>query len=66
MIDCGCACSRILWAQLKFSKIKMCVGAVYYPTEGDVEERVRFWNYLDRVEDRVGNGYRLCVTKDLN
>ena len=31
------------------------------PTEGDGEERKKFWNDLDKVIDRVGNGYRLCV-----
>ena len=37
----------------------------YGPTKGDVEEREKFWNDLDRVADRVGNGYRLCVLQDL-
>ena len=31
------------------------------PTEGDDEKSERFWNEMDKVEDRVGNGYRLCV-----
>ena len=30
------------------------------------EERERFWNYLDRIADRVVNGYRLSVLGDLN
>ena len=33
--------------------------------EGD-EERERFWNDLDRVMDRVDNGFRLCALGDLN
>ena len=38
----------------------------YSPTEGEVEERERFWSDLDRVVDRIGNGYRLWVLGDLN
>ena len=38
---------------------------VYDPTEGDVEERERFWNELDRVLERVVNGHWLCVLGDL-
>ena len=38
----------------------------FVPSKGDDEERERFWNYLDRVVDRVGNRYRLCVLGDLN
>ena len=34
--------------------------------DGDVKEREKFWNYLDRVVDRVNNGYRLCVLRDPN
>ena len=26
----------------------------------------RFWNEIDRIIGRVGNGYRLCVLGDLN
>ena len=40
--------------------------AVYQLTEGEVQERERFWNDSDRVVDRVGNGYKLCVLGDLN
>ena len=32
----------------------------------ELEERVRFWNDLDRVVDRVSNKYRLCGFGDLN
>ena len=39
---------------------------MYGPNEGDSEEMDRFWNYIDRVLDRVGNGYRLCILGDLN
>ena len=42
----------------------MMVG--YGPNEGDGEERDRFWNDMDRIVDRVGNGYRLCTLRDLN
>ena len=38
----------------------------YDPSEGDVEERDRFWNDMDRILDRVGNEYRLCMVGDLS
>ena len=38
----------------------------YSPTEGDGEERDRVWNDMDRTQDNVGNGYRLCILEDLN
>ena len=38
----------------------------YGPNEGNGEERERFWNNLDRIVDREGNWYRLCVLGDLN
>ena len=38
----------------------------YGLTDGKIEERERFWNDLDRVVVRVGNGYRLYVLEDLN
>ena len=50
----------------KLSRVKVCVVVVYGPTEGQVEERERFWNDLDRVVERVVNGYKLCVLGDLN
>ena len=36
------------------------------PNEGEVEEKESSWKDLDKVVDRVGNGYRLCVLGDLN
>ena len=42
-----------------FSWVKDCVVVGYVPNEGDGEERHRFWNDMDRVLDRVVNGYRL-------
>ena len=38
---------------------------VYGPTGGDVDERERFWNDLDRFMDRVGNVCRLYILGDL-
>ena len=38
----------------------------YRTNERKCEERERFWNDLDSIVDRVGNGYRLCVQGDLN
>ena len=29
-------------------------------------KKVRFWNDMDRILDRVENGYRLCILGDLN
>ena len=42
----------------------MVVG--YGPSEGDVEERERFWNDMDRILDIVVNGYKLFILGDLN
>ena len=40
----------------------MVVG--YRLSEGNGEERDRFWNDMDRIVD--SNGYRLCIVGDLN
>ena len=66
VIGFGSVSSRILWIKIKFSRVKGCMVAVSGLTEGEVEEMERFMNDLDRVVDRVGNGYRLCVLGDLN
>ena len=42
-----------------FSRTKVNVVIVNDPIEGNVEEREKFWNDLDRIMDRVGNGCRL-------
>ena len=55
----GYVSSRVLWVKFKFSRVKVCIVAVYGPNE--VEEREKFWNALDRVVDAVGNGNRLCA-----
>ena len=41
------------------------VVVVYSSSDGDCEERDRFWNDLDKIVDRVSNGYRLCILGDL-
>ena len=41
-------------------------GGRIRPSEGNGEERGKFWNDLDRIMDRVGSGYRLCFLGDLN
>ena len=64
--DFGCVSFRTLWAKFKFSRVKVFMVVVNGPTEGDVEERERLWNDLDRVIDRIGNGYKLCVLGYLN
>ena len=43
----------------KLLRVKVCVVLGYSLNEGDGEERARFWNNMDRILDRVGNGYRL-------
>ena len=52
MTDFGCVSSRILWVE---------VGVMVYGlTQGEVKERERSWNDLDRVMDRLwvmGLGY---------
>ena len=40
--------------------------AVYESIKAEIEERERFWSNLDRIVDREGNGYKLCVLCDLN
>ena len=64
--DFGCVTSRTLCVKFQFSRVKVCVMVVYVPTEGEVVERERFRNDLDRVVDRVGNGYSLCGVGALN
>ena len=66
VIDFWCVSSRILWIKLKFSRVKVCEVVGYSPSEGDGEERDRFWNDMDMTLDRVGNEYRLCILGDLN
>ena len=39
---------------------------VHGPIEGDGEEWKRFWNDMNRIVDRIGNGYRLSVLEDMN
>ena len=36
----------------------VCVVVGYGPSERDVEERDRFWNDMDSILHRVGNGYK--------
>ena len=45
--------------------MKVCVLVGYDPNEGNGEERERFRNDLDRIVDREGNAYRLCMLGDL-
>ena len=59
LIRFGFSISKIL--QRKFSKVEVCMVPVYGSTEGEVEERERFWNDLDWVVDTVGIVYMLCV-----
>ena len=66
VIKYGCVSSRVLWIKFRFSRVKVCVVAGYGPSEGDGEERDKFWNDMDRTLDSVGNGYRLCMLGDLN
>ena len=65
VVKSGYITSRVLWIKLKFSRVKVCVVVGYGLTEGDGEERDRFWN-MERTLDNVGNGYRLCILGDHN
>ena len=51
---------------LESSIVKDCVVVRYGPSEGDGEERDRFWNNMDIILDRVENGYRVFILGDLN
>ena len=64
VIDFGFVSSRIFLIKLMFPRVKVCVVVEYSPSEGDVDERDRFWNDMNRILDRVGNGYRLCILGD--
>ena len=55
-----------LRVQLKFSKVKVFADVAYDPIEGDDTKMKGFWKNLGRILDGVGNGYKLCVMKDLN
>ena len=59
MIDFRCVSYRILWLKFKISRVKICVVVGCGPSEGDGEE-------MDRILDRVVNGYRLCILGGLN
>ena len=61
VIGFGCVSSRILQVKFKFSMVKVCMVVVYDLTQGE-----RLLNDLDRVVNRKGNGYRLCVLGGLN
>ena len=60
VVNFGCVSSRIIWIKFKFSRVKVCV-VMGYGSNGDSEERDRFWNDMDRTLDIVENGYRLCI-----
>ena len=62
VIDYGFVRSKIIWNKFRFSRVKICVVVGYVPSEGDGKER----DNMDRILDRVGNGYRLCILADLN
>ena len=66
LINFRCVRSKILWVKFRYSRVKLRLVVGYGPIEGNSEEGNIFWNDLDKVADRVGNGYRLCVVGDLN
>ena len=49
-----------------FQELKYMWWGFMAPLRGDVEERERLWNNLDRFIYRLSNGYRLCVLGNLN
>ena len=63
VIEFVCVSSGILWIKFTFSMVKVCVVVGYAHSEGDGEERDRFWN-MYRIQARVGNGYRSCILGD--
>ena len=65
VIDIVCVNSRPLWIKLKFSRVKVCMAVGYGSYEGESEERNKFWNDMDMIPNRVGNGYILCILGDL-
>ena len=65
MVEFECDSSRKLWIKFKFSRVKVGVVVRDGQNERDGEERDRFWKDMNRILDRVGNGYRLCIL-DLN
>ena len=44
----------------------MCVVVAYGLTEGDEGEMKRFWSNLGSILKKVGRGYRLCRSGDVN
>ena len=42
----------------------MCLGGVWPQCEGCLRNRDSFWDDLDRILDRVGNGCRLCIRSE--
>ena len=66
MVDFECVRYNIQQIKFKFSRAKVCVEMGYGPNEVEGKERERFWNDLDSIVDRVGNGYILCFFRDLN
>ena len=57
--------SRILWSRFKFSRVKVCAVVVYDPTTLDDKEGEIFLHKFGRVLNRIDNGNRFCVTRDL-
>ena len=55
-----------MWIKFKFSRVKFCVVLRHSSNEGKSKEREMLWNDLDRISDREGNGYTLCMLGDLN
>ena len=66
VIDFGCVKLRILWIKFRFSRGKVYMVVGYYPNKGNGEEKGEFWNDLDRIMDKIKNGYRICVLENLN
>ena len=54
VIDFECVNFRILRIKFKFSRVKFCVVVGYGPRKGNVEERGRIWNDMDRILDEKG------------
>ena len=48
-----------------FQESKFVVVLGYSPNEGNGNEMERFWNDLERIMHKIGNGYRLGMLGDL-
>ena len=62
-----CVSSRILWVKVKIGNEKWVLVSVYGPgSERSREERLEFWESLDRVLQGFGLDQKVCMLGDMN